>query len=232
MGADKKTAAFFDFDGTLFQRHFWLGVIRHHVKHKVKLPQISTYIATHIPLWLASKFKILGEETCKVRWGEDLAAAFKGFNKEEGLRIFDWISSNYVMKLLRPDMIALLKWHRNDGHIIVLLSGSFTDFLEIIKQKLGVDYVVGTKLEVIKNVYSGRIVNPLCLGINKARLLEEFISQAQLNIDLGLSFAYADSIVDAQVLEMVGNPVATYPDKNLLSLAQRRGWQILPRPTL
>ena len=78
MGADKKTAAFFDFGGTLFQRHFWLGVVRHHVKHKVRLPQVSTYIATHIPLWLASKFKILGEETCKVRWGEDLATAFKG----------------------------------------------------------------------------------------------------------------------------------------------------------
>ncbi len=42
--------------------------------------------------------------------------------------------------------------------------------------------------------------------------------------------AYADSSLDAPVLEMVGNPVATYPDQELLTLAQRRGWQILPHP--
>ena len=95
---------------------------------------------------------------------------------------------------------------------------------------MGVAYVVGTQLEVIKNVYSGRIIKPLCFGVNKARLLEEFLSQARLNIDLGLSYAYADSIIDSPVLELVGNPVATYPDKKLLNQAQRRCWQIVPSP--
>ena len=232
MGEGKKTAAFFDLDGTLFQGHFWCGVVKHHVRYKVKLPQVSSYIATHIPLWLAHKLKLLSQETYQAKWAEDLAIAIKGFDRDEGLRTFDWISNNYVMKLLRSDTVALLNQHRNKGHIIVLISGSFTDFLETVKQKLGIDYVVGTKLEVIKNVYTGRIVKPLCLGVNKARLLTEFISQAQLNIDLGLSFAYADSILDAQVLEMVGNPIATYPDRKLLNLAQCRGWQILPLPTL
>lgn len=231
MEKDKKTAAFFDFDGTLFEGHFWQGVIKHHIKNKVKLPQVSSYLVTHIPLWLASKFKILSEEAYKVKWGEDLANVFKGLDKEQGLSIFDWISSNYVMKLLRPDTMALLQQHRNEGHIIVLLSGSFSDFLETIKQKLDVDYVVGTKLEATNDVFTGKIVKPLCFGMNKARLLKEFISQAQLNIDLGLSFAYADSIIDVPVLEMVGNPVVAYPDKKLLSIAQYRGWRILPQST-
>lgn len=228
MGEKRNTAAFFDFDGTLFKGHFWQGVVKHHIKHKVKLLSVLTYLATHFPLGLVGKFILREEETYRVRWGEDLATLFKGFKKDEGLRVFEWISNNYFMKLLRPDIMALLRQHRSEGHKTVLISGSFNDFLEIVKQKLGVDYVVGTKLEVINNVYSGRIIKPLCLGINKARLLEEFISQAQLNIDLGLSFAYADCTLDTPVLEMVGNPVATYPDKKLLSLAQRRGWQILP----
>jgi len=229
MGEKGNTAAVFDFDGVLFKGHFWQGVVKHHIKHKIKLLSVSTYLATHFPLGLVGQFKILSEEAYKVRWGEDLATLFKGFKKEEGLRIFDWISSNYIMKSLRLDIMALLERHRREGNVVILLSGTFNDFLETIKQKLGVDYIVGTKLEVINNVYSGRIVKPLCLGMNKARLLKEFISQAQLNIDLRLSFAYADGILDAPVLEMVGNPVATYPDKKLLNLAQRRGWQtILP----
>ena len=142
--------------------------------------------------------------------------------------MFEWITDNYFMKLSRPDVMALLQRHRNENHITVFLSGSFSDFLEVIKQELDIDYIVGTKLEVINDVYSGRIIKPLCFGINKAKLLEEFINQARLNIDFGLSFAYADSVLDAPMLQLVGNPVATYPDRELLTLAKRRGWQILP----
>jgi len=236
MGEKRNIAAFFDFDGTLFKGHLWQGVVKHHIKHRVKLLSVLTYLATNFPLALAgelaSKFKILSEEGYKIRWGEDLATLFKGLEKEEGLRIFEWITNNYFMKLLRPDIMALLQRHESDGHITVLVSGSFNDFLETVKPKLNIDYTVGTKLEVINNVYSGRIIKPLCFGMNKARLLEEFIIQARLDIDLGLSFAYADTILDAPVLEMVGNPVATYPDRQLLNLAQRRGWRILPHPKL
>ena len=230
MREDGKTAAIFDFDGTLFKGHFWTTVVKHHVKRRMKLPQLLIYIVTHISLWLASKSKMLSEEAYKVKWGEDLAIAFKGFSREKGLEIFKRIGRDYVLKSLRSDVMALVQRHRNQGHIIILLSGSFTDFLETVKQRLGADYVVGTKLEVRNNSYTGRIVKPLCYGTNKARLLKEFISQTRLNVDLGLSFAYADSIVDAPVLETVGNPVATYPDKELLNLAQRRGWRILPHP--
>ncbi len=228
MREKTNTAAFFDCDGTLFEARFWQGAVKHHIKHQVKLLSLSTYLATHIPLWLAGKLKILSEEAYTVSWGEDLATLFKGFNKEEGLRIFDWIGSNYVMKSLRPDIMALLQRHRREGHIVVLVSGNFADFLETIKQKVGIDYIVGTKLEVINNVYSGRIVKSLCMGVNKARMLKEFIGEAQLDVELGLSFAYSDSILDAPVLEMVGNPVAVYPDKKLANLARCRGWQILP----
>ncbi len=98
------------------------------------------------------------------------------------------------------------------------------------KESLEVNYIVGTKLEIINGSYSGRIVKPLCFDTNKARLLKEFINQAQLNIDLDLSFVYADSSLDAPILEMAGNSVATYPDQELLTLAQRQGWQILPHP--
>lgn len=228
MKENRKTAAIFDLDGTLFTGHFWQGIVKHHIKHKVKLPSVAAYLTAHLPLWVASKVKILSEETYKVRWGEDLATTLRGLKRDELRGIFEWIVSHYVMKLLRPDIMALLEGHRKEGHTTMLLSGSFNDFLEIIKQRLGVDHVVGTKIEVVKDICSGKIVRPLCFGINKARSLKEFISQAKLTIDLGSSFAYADSIVDVSVLEMVGNPVAVYPDRKLLNLAQHRGWRILP----
>jgi HAD superfamily hydrolase (TIGR01490 family) len=230
MEQQGRIVALFDFDGTLSKGHFWTMVAKHHIKRRMKLPQLSMYFVTHISLWLASKFRILSKEAYKVKWGEDLAIAFKGFNRRKGLQIFRRIDRRYVFQSLRPDIMALLQQHRSQGHIIILLSGAFTDFLETLKDKLGADYVVGTRLEVRNDRYTGRIVRPLCYGANKARLLKEFLDQTRLNIDLGFSFAYADSIVDAPVLEMVGNPVATYPDRELSRLACLRGWRVLPHP--
>jgi HAD superfamily phosphoserine phosphatase-like hydrolase len=185
MTADRKTAAIFDLDGTLFTGHFWQGIVKYHIKHRVKLPSVIGYLTTHLPLWVASKIKILSEEKYKVRWGEDLAATLRGLRGDEIREIFEWIVSNYVMKLLRSDIVALLEGHKKEGHTTILLSGSFNNFLEIVKQRLELDHVVGTKIEVVKDICSGKIVRPLCFGINKARLLKEFISQAKLNIDFG-----------------------------------------------
>jgi len=42
---------------------------------------------------------MLSEETYKVKWGEDLAIAFKGLSREEGLNVFRWIGNNYVIRL-------------------------------------------------------------------------------------------------------------------------------------
>ena len=231
MVEEGNIAAVFDFDGTLSTGHLFNGVIRHHIKHKVKRLSVSAYLITHLPLWFLSKIKIQSEEGSKVRWGEDLAVLFKGFEKQEGMRVFKWVVDNYFRQLIRFDVLATLRKHRDEGHVIVLLSGTFTDFLEIVRQKLGADYAIGTKLELINNVYSGKIIKPLCFGINKAKLLNESINQGHLNIDLDHSFAYADSIFDIPVLEMVGNPVATYPDEKLLNLAQRRGWRIFSHTT-
>jgi HAD superfamily hydrolase (TIGR01490 family) len=230
MAENTKTAAIFDLDGTLFTGHFWHGIVKYHVNHRIKLPSVAFYIITHLPLWAASKLKITGEETYKVKWGEDLAALFRGLSAEEMIKIYEWAVDNYVMKLLRTDILALVQLHKKEGHATFILSTSFNDFLEIIKQRLDIDHVVGTKIEMVNNVCSGRIVKPLCLGMNKARLLQEFISQAKLNIDLASSVAYADSYSDIPILEMVGNPVATYPDQKLLNFARSRCWQILPAP--
>ncbi len=223
-----KTAAIFDLDGTLFTGHFWHGVVEHHLGHGIKLPQTLAYLATHYPLWLGHKLGMLSEEACKTRWGEDLALLLKGFSGEEMNRIFNWIDADYFAGRLRRDMAALLKRHREQGHITIVLSGSYQDFLEVINGRLGADYVVGTRLEMGQAGCTGRTEKPLCFGQNKVGLLKQLISHANLKIDLAASFAYADSLTDAPVLEMVGNPVAAYPDKGLLKLARQKGWRALP----
>jgi HAD superfamily hydrolase (TIGR01490 family) len=228
MNEVQNVAAVFDFDGVLFDGHFWIAVARHYFKNRIKLIQFSSYFLTHMPLWLAAKLKIISDETNKMKWAEDLAVAFKGFNREQGSKIFNRLRDEYVAKCLRPDMLALVQEHRKQGHTIIVLSGCFADFLETLKPNLGADYIIGTQLEVKNDAYTGKIVRPLCFGVNKARFLNEFLVQVRPDINLNLSYAYADSLTDAPVLESVGRAIAAYPDKQLGDLARLRGWVILP----
>ena len=81
---------------------------------------------------------------------------------------------------------------------------------------------------MLNNRCSGRIEKPLCFGKNKVAMLKKYIHKMNLSINLESSFAYADSLTDVPFLELVGNPVASYPDKELLKLAMNRSWKILP----
>ena len=45
-------------------------------------------------------------------------------------------------------------------------------------------------------------------------------------MDLSSSFAYADSLSDLPMLELVGTPVAVNPDPRLSQIAGQRGWRV------
>ena len=124
--------------------------------------------------------------------------------------------------------MEILHQHKQSGHTVVIVSGTYSELLEIVGQELGVPNVIGTRLEVVDDKYTGKIVNPSCIGENKVKLFEEFINQNGVEVDLLSSFAYADSIFDVPLLKLVGNPVATYPDEDLRQLAEHNGWRILP----
>jgi HAD superfamily hydrolase (TIGR01490 family) len=220
--------ALFDLDGTLCSGHIWEGFIRYYLKHKKKRAWILAFWAVHSALWLLVKCKLLSRENYTVKWMEDLCGIFKGASSEDVLGMFHWVTENYMVKSLRSDVVDILKWHKQSGHIVAIVSATSTALLEVVGQILGVSNVIGTKLEVVDGTYTGKVIKPVCFGQNKARLLEQFISENGLKIDRSSSFAYADSIFDVPLLKLVGNPVATYPDKGLRQFAEHNNWQILP----
>ena len=109
---------------------------------------------------------------------------------------------------------------------MILVSGAFEELLACLGERLGVQHVVGTRLELRNGRYSGRAIKP-CFGPDKVVLLTELLAKSGLEVDLSQSFAYGDSIFDVPVLELVGNPVAVYPDSQLWEYAMQRGWRIL-----
>ena len=224
-----KVAAIFDFDGTLAKGHAWAGFRNYYSEHRSKRRFLmSAFLVTHMPLWILSKSGLFSMERCMQKWAEDFSIIFKRASREEVQETCQWVVDNYVAPRFRSDIVDILNQHKQSGHVVMIVSGAFSNFLEIVGQSLGVSHVIGTKPTMVDGRYTGRVVKPACFNQNKVTLLKEYLSQNGLEIDFQSSFAYADSTFDIPLLELVGNPVATYPDENLRQIAIHNGWKILP----
>ncbi len=225
----KNNVVLFDVEGTLFDGHIVEGMIRYSIAHRYgRFFPLLNYLLRQALEYPLNRRKLASDERFANQWGEKLSSTtVGGLKREEASEFFRWLVDNYVLNRLRPDVIKILQHHQSQGRIAVLVSGTFRELLEIVGHRLGVFHVVGTRLEMLNGEYTGKIIHPFCFGNNKVSLFKEFINSIRLEVDFTNSFAYADSIYDTPVLEMVGNPVAVYPDNKLRHLALQRGWQII-----
>ncbi len=222
----RTTAAFFDLDGTLCTEHLWSALYQYCRVHHQRRAVAYGYLFTHMALWPLHLAGILSKERFFRLWAKDLAWLVAGLTKEEASELFRWVVEERMAPAFRPEILEILHSHQSQGHLVILVSGAFQDLLAIIGERLGVNHVVGTRLE-FSDRYTGRVIEPLCFGRGKAELLQDFLRKNHLQVDFGSSFAYADSIFDVPMLELVGHPVAVYPDKELEAYASQRGWRII-----
>jgi HAD superfamily hydrolase (TIGR01490 family) len=220
-------AAFFDLDGTLYSGHIWLALKRHHQTHGLKLPTLYLYIITHMGLWPLYRAGLVSRARFYGAWAKHMPWLIAGLTREDADRVFQWIVEQDVLPQLQQDVVEILRQHQQEGHRVVLVSGTFQPLLERIAEALRVGDALGTRLAQRNGRYTGGIVPPLCMGRGKARRIRAFLERDGRGISLGESFAYTDSVSDLPVLEMVGHPVAVYPEEELAALAAERGWPVV-----
>ena len=221
------SAAIFDLDGTLFTGHVWLGLSRYLRRYRRNRLWLYAFMAIHLPLSLPCQVHLMDRGKMRLTWARNMSWMLRGMSMTDGMRAFTWITDEYIMPLLRPDVAALLCEHQERGERVILLSGAFQPLLEVIGQRLGVDVVLGTRPEQRDGRYTGRALEPTCQGEGKAMRLRAYLAGQGNDVDPSVCSAYADSIFDLPVLEMVGHPVAVYPDEELATLAAQRGWPIV-----
>jgi HAD superfamily hydrolase (TIGR01490 family) len=224
------TAALFDLDGTLCTGHIYGGLVRKRMKHPLGALRSISYMLYHLGMYPLNRAGLIDTTRFYISWGIDLAWLLKGIRKEEASHLFSEVAEE-LLATVRPDILEHLKGHQAEGHTLLLISGTFQPLLEVVADRLGVDYAVGTLLEERNGRYTGRLRSPFCFGEAKATMLRDFLRERGLSIDLASSYAYADRIYDIPFLEMVGNPIATYPDEGLLEYARRKGWRIIGAPS-
>lgn len=223
-------AAFFDIDGTLTQTRVWAGIIDYFRVHNKKRFVAFIFNIYHFPLMIVYKLKLYSITKIRDIWSRNMAWFFGGYSIEETRQIWDWVVKNHMVNIWRQDIREILEDHRKKGNIIVLVSGGPQAMVKRIADELGADYALGTIHQINDSVYTGKSKNVrVCIDENKAIFAKELIINHDLGIDLANSFAYADSLGDIPLLEMVGNPVAVYPDEGLRPIAEKCGWKIFPK---
>ena len=221
-------AAFFDLDGTLFTGHIWQGLSLHHRMHKMQRPQLYAYVGLHMAMWPLYRAGLIGRERSWMAWARHMPWTLAGLGLAEGQRVFDWIWTEYVQPQLREDIVGELRQHQAQSHGVYLVSGTMEPLLRTVAQGLDLfaTSAIGTRIEVRNGRYTGRTIEPTAMGQGKAERLNLFLAEHP-DVDVAQSFAYADSITDLSVLGMVGHPTAVYPDRELATIAGKRGWPVL-----
>lgn len=189
-----KTIAFFDFDGTLTTRDSFLEVIKF---------QKGTYafylgFVLLLPIMGLYKLKVLPNYRAKEIV---LRYFFKGTLLTDFQKASDNFATNEIKKMLRPDAMKKLQWHRNEGHRIVVVSASISNWLKSWTASENLE-LISSEIQVIDGRVTGKLIGKNCYGAEKVAQIK-----ARINLkDYSHIYAYGDTSGDKEMLAIATNP--------------------------
>jgi fatty acyl-CoA reductase len=213
-----EVAAIFDVDGTLVGSN----VVSYYAWLKMReMPAAAR------PLWAAAflskiPFYWALDKVSRAHFNRAFYKNYAGWEPSRARHLGQESFPGFTLSRIYPDALDCLREHKRMGHRVVLLSGALDFLLDPFKDLA--DDVLSASLAEEDGVYTGELSGAPVAGEARARMLASFARKR--GVDLGRSYAYADSISDLPMLEAVGNPVAVNPDRRLAAAAKDRGWQL------
>ena len=214
-----KTGAFFDIDGTL------VGCQTQKVLAAVMAKRgllTASQVLSIFRWFLLYRF---GAITESIQIRKAVYRAFSMCSKETMDSIFGEVWQKIATSRLREKMHRVVEHHRHQNSFLVGVPGSLINLCMPICEKFKIDHCYATNLKIANCRYSGEWDGNILEGWEKVNLLKRLAQQH--DVDLQNSSAYADSYSDLPMLEVVGHPVAVYPDRKLRERALRKKWEII-----
>ncbi len=210
-------AAFFDMDHTLLRCNTgskWIGFLRR--RREISFPHLLRAMG-----WVAQyKLSILDMESVTAR----VTAEMMGDSEQEMIDKCRIFAESEVLREIAPKAREAVARHRDQGHLLAILTSSTPYVTRILADHLGIQHLICTQLEVAEGKFVGRHVRPTCYGQGKVHWAESFASEHQ--IDLDRSYFYTDSFTDLPMLERVGERRVINPDVRLRRHATQVGWSV------
>ncbi len=213
-------AAFFDLDKTVIARASLVafGPTLYRAGLLSRWPLIRS-------LYDQVVFRYLGADEARLERVRNAALVLtKGWNHDEVESIVIEALESVIEPIVYDEALELIRQHRADGHLVVIVSASPEEIVVPLARYLGADAAIGSRAQLDElGRYNGE-VERYAYGPAKVDAIEELA--AERGISLATSWAYSDSATDLPMLSAVGHPVAVNPDRALARVARERGWEI------
>ncbi|MEX1012799.1 MAG: HAD family hydrolase [Waddliaceae bacterium] len=186
----KQTLALFDFDKTITTcdtfRSFLLyseGKLKGVINLFLLLPYFIGFL--------------LGFKTRQETKEKVLTRFFSGESIDKMRLLGRAFAKNKIPKMIKPEALKRLEWHKKRGDRIVIVSASLNLYLEPWAQSLGIEDLICTHLEkdAMRKV-TGKLEGINCWGQEKVRRLQAGIPNYQ---EMTI-YAYGDSRGDQEML--------------------------------
>lgn len=213
-------AAFFDLDKTILARSSGLALGRNFYREGL----ISK---RHLLRGMAAQivYLLVGADENKMeRMRERVLELTRGWEKAKVTAIVEEVVGEVLQPIIYREALELIEEHKAAGRRVFVVSSSPEEIVGPMADLLGADGAIASRGRVDEE---GRYTGELdfyCYGPNKVDAIRQIADRE--GIDLSGSYAYSDSITDLPMLEAVGHPVATNPDRELRRLAGEREWEI------
>lgn len=213
--AGPRIAAFFDVDRTLIAGFSALQFFRDGLGNGLVSPaDFAAAMGTAVRFQLGQVgFSGFVTGTAGMLRGRNEAAF-----EEIGERIF----RERLATEIYPESRALVQAHRRKGHTLALVSAATRYQIDPLARELEIPHVLCTQLEVQDGQFTGEVVRPTCYGQGKAQAARSLARK--LRLSLPKSYFYTDSDEDLPLLDLVGRPRPTNPNRRLTEIATSRGW--------
>jgi HAD superfamily hydrolase (TIGR01490 family) len=212
-----RVGAFFDMDKTLIAENS----ASLYMKYRYRRGEISgADLLRGLGAYLQYKVGVLDIRN----WTQATMLQFRGMSEMElEKEALEWFEDE-VAQTLYPEAEALVREHLRAGHFVAIVSGATKFVVRPLAERLGIQHMLYTRLEVEGGLFTGRVIEPICFEEGKIYWLQQFIEEH--GVDLAKSWFYTDSITDQPLMDLVGHPVAVNPDPLLYREAVRRSWPV------
>jgi len=216
-----RSAAFFDLDKTVIAKSSALAFGRPFYRDGL-ISRRDVIKGAYAQLM----FRIGGgsDEQTMSRTRDYVAQLCTGWRVDQVQQIVKETLAELIQPYVYAEAAALIEEHQAAGRDVVLVSASGEEMVRPIGELLGITDIIATRMEVRDGRYTGT-VDFYAAGPNKVAAIRALAEER--GYDLATSYAYSDSVTDAQLLANVGRPTAVNPDRALRRIAIERGWPMV-----
>lgn len=219
-GASRRPFAAFDIDGTLIRWQLYHAIADALVKLGFVEP--GAYDALH---------------AARMAWKRrEAGASFKSYELEL-IKTYEQVLMNLTTEQFESAAQAVFEEYKDQtyiytrqlinelkeqGYLIFAISGSQAEIVKLMARHYGFDDFVGTVYERQGDRFTGKST----VGSHDKRsALNALVTKHRATFSGSL--AVGDSRSDAAMLELVEQPIAFNPDRELYGLAAEKGWKIV-----